>query len=182
MWRGADRVAASWRGGRARRVRGRARVGQGHCEELLNPVPLTPSSPAQRLAHPAPAPCVQPRARQLFCTVRCLRRQPSLSTVFLASLGLHPDEGEEKAIATVFPTTQEHRSMRYRCPRVTVPPLAGASRFLSPSRTSSRPMGKPRQTRNRYMPLSMSTGFPNIGPAFVLPPPAQWSWPSRNRG
>ena len=60
---------------------------------------------------PAPAPCVQPRARPLFCTVRCLRRQPSLSTVFPASLGLDHDEGGERAIATVLPTTQEHHRM-----------------------------------------------------------------------
>ena len=86
--------------------------------------------PPNALPIPAPAPCVQPRARPLFCTVRCLRRQPSLSTVFPASLGLHHDEGEERAIATVLPTTQEHRCMR----------------------------------------LSMSTGTPNIGPAFVPPP------------
>jgi len=48
-WRGADRVAASWLGRRAR-------VGRGHRDGCcrLNPVPLTPP-----WAIPAPAPCVQ---------------------------------------------------------------------------------------------------------------------------
>ena len=93
-------------GGRARRFHARARVGQGHCEELEHSQPYSAHTTLPRpsaLPIPAPAPCVQPRARPLFCTVRCLRRQPSLSAVFPASLGLHHDEGEERPCCNRFP-------------------------------------------------------------------------------